>query len=62
VAIQGTQKVVVMGCHNFKDEGLIKRQWAGQNMNGTGGKFKDENNRNNHRKLLSFIVKSCVCF
>jgi hypothetical protein len=25
VAIQGTQKVVVMGCHNFKDEALIKR-------------------------------------
>jgi hypothetical protein len=25
VAIQGTQKVVGMDCHNFKDEVLIKR-------------------------------------
>jgi hypothetical protein len=24
VVVQGTQKVVVMGCHNFQDESLIK--------------------------------------
>jgi len=48
VAIQGTQKVVMMGYYNFKDEALIKRRWAGQKMNGIGGKCKDENKQNNH--------------
>jgi len=40
--VQGTQKVVVMGCHNFKDEPLIKRRRASQKMNATSKKFKDE--------------------
>ncbi len=60
MVIQGTQKVVVIGYHNFKDEALIKRWQAGQKMNGTGGKFKDKNKRNNRRKLFSFVVESCV--
>jgi hypothetical protein len=37
-----TQKVVVMGHHNFKDKLLIKRWWVGQKMNVTGGKLKDK--------------------
>jgi hypothetical protein len=28
VVIHGTQRVIVMGHHSFKDRGLIKRQWA----------------------------------
>ncbi len=43
VAIQGTQKMVVMGYHNFKDEVLIKSRQAGQKMDGIAGKFKEEN-------------------
>jgi hypothetical protein len=42
VALWGTQKVVVMGCHNFKDETLIKGWQVGQKMNAMGRKFKDE--------------------
>jgi len=30
MAIQGTQKVIVMDSHNFKDEALIKKQQATQ--------------------------------
>ncbi len=40
--VQGKQKVVVMGCHNFKDEPLIKRWQASQKMNATSKKLKDE--------------------
>jgi hypothetical protein len=47
VAIQGTQKMVMMGCHNFKDETLIKRWQSGQKMNGTGKKLKNKNKHNN---------------
>jgi hypothetical protein len=39
MAVQRTQKVVVMGCHNFKDEPLIFLKWACQKMNATGKKF-----------------------
>jgi hypothetical protein len=48
VALQRTQKMVVICCHNFKDEVSIKRWWASQKMNGMGEKFKDENKRNNY--------------
>jgi hypothetical protein len=47
MAIQGTQKVVAMGHHNFKDEVLIKRWWASQKINGTSEKLKDENKWSN---------------
>ncbi len=47
VVVQGTQKMVVMGHHNFKDEALIKRWWAGQKMNGISKKVKDENKWSN---------------
>jgi len=48
VAIQGTQKVVVMGCNNFEDEALIKRWWASQKMNEMNKRLKDENKQSNH--------------
>jgi hypothetical protein len=60
VAVQGTQKMVVMGYHNFKDEALIKRRQACQKMNVIGKKIKDKNKQSNHRKLFSFDVRSCV--
>jgi hypothetical protein len=62
VVIQGTQKMVVMGHHNFKDEALIKRWWASHKMNGTCKKFKDKNKQSNCRKLFLFVVKNYVCF
>ncbi len=42
VAIQGTHKLVVMGCINFEDHALIKRLWENEKMNVTSGMFKDE--------------------
>jgi hypothetical protein len=32
MAIQGTQKVLMMGCINFEDEALIKRWWVGKKI------------------------------
>ncbi len=58
VAIQGTQKVVVMGCNNFEDEALIKRWWASQKMNEMNKRLKDENKQSNHWKLFSFVTRS----
>jgi hypothetical protein len=48
VAIQGTQKMVVMGHHNFKDKVLIKIWQACPKMNGTNKKLKDKNKQNNY--------------
>jgi hypothetical protein len=31
-------------------------------MNGLGKKLKDNNKQSNHRMLISFVIKSCVCF
>ncbi len=62
MAIQGTQKVVAMGHHNFKDEVLIKRWWASQKINGTSEKLKDENKWSNRWKLFLFVVRSYVFF
>jgi hypothetical protein len=42
VVIQGSQKVIMMHCHNFKDEALIKRLWLAQKTNETSKKLKDE--------------------
>jgi hypothetical protein len=39
--VQGTHKLVMMGHINFEDHALIKRQWAYEKMNMTGGMFKD---------------------
>jgi hypothetical protein len=60
VVVQRTQKVVVMGRHNFKDEALIRRWQVGQKMNEMGRKFEEKNKRSNYRKLFSFTIRSCV--
>jgi hypothetical protein len=48
MVIQGTHKLVLMGCINFKDHALIKRWWVDEKMNVTGGMFKDEKKWGNH--------------
>jgi hypothetical protein len=62
VAIQGTHKLVVMGCINFKDHALIKRWWANEKLNVTGGMFKDKKKWGNRRKQFVFVVRSCARF
>jgi hypothetical protein len=62
VAIQGTQKVIVIGRHDFKDEALIKRQRVAQKMNGMGEKLKDKNKWSNHHELFSFTIRSPVFY
>ncbi len=62
IVVQGTQKMVMMGCHNFKDEPLIKKWWVGQKMNETGEKLNNKSNWNNCWKLFLFATKSCVFF
>jgi hypothetical protein len=42
MAVQETNKLVVMGYINFKDHALIKRQWASNKMNVMGTILKDE--------------------
>jgi hypothetical protein len=39
MVVQRTQKMVVMGRHNFEDEPLIFFKWASQKMNAIGEKF-----------------------
>jgi hypothetical protein len=41
---------------------LIKRWWANEKMNVTGGMFKDKKKWGNRWKQFAFIVKSCVHF
>jgi hypothetical protein len=50
VAIQGTQKMVVMGHHNFKDKVLIKIWQACPKMNGTI-----------RTKINIITIESCFC-
>jgi len=50
MAAQGTHKLVVLGCINFKDHALIKRQWANEKMNVIGGMFKDKKKQGNCQK------------
>jgi len=52
--------MVMICCHNFKDETIIKRWQVGQKMNGMNGKFKDKNKWSNYQKLFSFVLRSCV--
>jgi hypothetical protein len=42
MAIQNIHKLVMMGCINFEDHVLNKRQWVGKKMNAIGGMFKDK--------------------
>jgi hypothetical protein len=62
LVVQRTQKVVVMGCHHFKDKALIKRRQACQKMNESSRKLKDENKQSNHWKLFLFTKGSYVFF
>ncbi len=62
VAIQGTHKLVVMGCINFKDHVLIKRWQKGKKMNVMGGKFKVEKKWGTNHKKFTFVVGSCAHF
>ncbi len=59
MAIQGTHKIVVISCINFKDHALIKRWHACKKMNAMGGRFKDEKNgviiKNNLHLLLEVV-------
>jgi hypothetical protein len=45
VVVQETFQLVVMGCINFKDHVLIKKQWASKKMNATSMMFKDQKKR-----------------
>ncbi len=54
VVVEGTQKMVMMGCINFEDQTLIRRWWACEKMNVAGGKRKNEKN--------NIIVESGFCF
>ncbi len=59
VAIQNKHKLLMMGCINFEDHVLIKRQWVGKKMNVTGGMFKDKKNKvivENSLRLLLEVV------
>jgi len=37
-----------MGCINFEDHALLKRQQVGKNMNEMGGMFKDKKKQGNY--------------
>jgi len=55
VVIQGTQKMVVMGCINFEDHTLIKRWQACEKMDAVGGKFKNKKND----VIIEVVFVSC---
>ncbi len=59
VFVQGTHKLVVMGCVNFEDRALIKKWQVGKKMNVTGEMFMDEINEviveSNLRLLLEVV-------
>jgi CTP:phosphocholine cytidylyltransferase-like protein len=48
VVVQGTHKLVMMGCVNFEDHAIIKIQCAYEKMNVTGRMFKDEKKWGNY--------------
>jgi hypothetical protein len=50
VAVQETDKLVMMGCINFDDHALIKKQKVGKKMNVTGEMFKDEKKWGSYQK------------
>jgi hypothetical protein len=62
MALQGTNKLVVMGHINFEDHALIKRQRAYEKMNVTSKMFKDLKKQGNCQKRFVFIVGSCAHF
>jgi hypothetical protein len=62
VVVQKTHKLVVMGHIDFKDYALIKRRWADEKINVTGGMFKDEKKRSNLQRQFAFVARSCTHF
>jgi hypothetical protein len=62
VAIQGTLKMVVMGCINFENQSLIKRWQANEKMNAMGGKFKNEKNDITIESGFHFLPKVVSVF
>ncbi len=62
MAVQGTNKLVLMGRINFKDHALIKRQWANEKMNVTGKMFKDEKNGVIVKRILCLLLKVVCVF
>jgi hypothetical protein len=56
VVVQVTQKMIVVGHHNFKDRALIKRRWVTQKTSKMGGKLMDKNKQGNCRKSFLFTV------
>jgi hypothetical protein len=62
VAVHMTHKLVMMGHINFEDHALIKRWWADEKMNMTGGILKEEKKRGNHQKQFVFVVGSYASF
>jgi hypothetical protein len=62
MAVQGTNKLVLMGRINFKDHALIKRQWANEKMNVTGKMFKDEKNGVIVKRSLCLLLKVVCVF
>ncbi len=49
-----------MGCINFEDHALLKRQQVGKNMNEMGGMFKDKKKQGNYWKQFPFVPRSCA--
>jgi hypothetical protein len=62
MAIQGTHKLVVMGCINFQNHALVKRWWVDEKMNVIGKMFKDKKKRGNRQKQFAFVVGIYACF
>jgi len=62
VAIKGTHKLVVMGCINFEDHVLIKKQWADEKMNVTGEMFKDEKKKVTNESSLHLLLEVVCIF
>jgi hypothetical protein len=61
MVVQGTQKLVVTICINFKDHVLIKRQLTYEKMNVTGMMFNYEKKWGNHQQQFVFVTRSCAC-
>jgi hypothetical protein len=62
MVVQRTHKLVVMGCINFEDHELIKRQWVDEKMNVMGRMLKDKIKQGNRQKQFVFVTKSCLHF
>jgi hypothetical protein len=62
VNVQGTHKLVLIGCINFEDHVLIERWRASKRMNAMGGKFKDKKKRVTIKNNLHLLVEVVCIF